>query len=71
LPPITLPFVASRKKWDVANYASIALISEIILRSSVEINFNGLSFVTNNRMRDIISSLLDGINIDRILMRKI
>ncbi|KYQ54905.1 hypothetical protein ALC60_06246 [Trachymyrmex zeteki] len=43
-PPLRRAFVSSRKKWNAANYASITLISEIILRSPAEINFNGPTF---------------------------
>lgn len=48
-PQLRRAFVSSRKKWNVANYAPITLISEITLRSPIEINFNNLPFVTNNR----------------------
>ncbi|KYN07081.1 hypothetical protein ALC62_01953 [Cyphomyrmex costatus] len=41
--PLRRAFVSS-KKWNAANYASITLISEIILRSPAEINFNGPTF---------------------------
>lgn len=46
-PQLRRAFVSSRKKWNVANYAPITLISKIMLRSPIEINFNS-SPLTNN-----------------------
>ncbi|KYM88611.1 hypothetical protein ALC53_03095 [Atta colombica] len=47
-PPLRRAFVSSRKKWNAANYGSITLISEIILRRLPRLILMVQYFVINN-----------------------